>query len=156
MPLRQLGPVGSLLPCKIHAVYAIVNAQLSPVFYWPGKGGMFSGPVDKLAEVPAVGSMAWDGLQDGQAMSWPQASRLWATASHLPEGGTIWSGSWAARSGAVRARARAGPQAPPYAGVKVEGLHSSHLFVLLHASVCLHVLFHGRFTLTYAVSHLFH
>merc|ERR1719284_666552 len=33
-----------LLPFKIHAVYVMFWALLSPVYYWPHLGGMFSGP----------------------------------------------------------------------------------------------------------------
>merc|ERR1719326_2388048 len=35
-----------LLPFKIHAVYVMFWTLLSPCFYWPEYGGMFSGPAE--------------------------------------------------------------------------------------------------------------
>merc|ERR1740138_265963 len=41
-----------LLPFKIHAAYVMFWALLSPVYYWPEYGGMFSGPAEARKEVP--------------------------------------------------------------------------------------------------------
>jgi len=38
-----------LLPFKIHAGYVMFWALLSPLYYWPEYGGMFSGPKDGTA-----------------------------------------------------------------------------------------------------------
>jgi NNP family nitrate/nitrite transporter-like MFS transporter len=52
---KQLGPIDTLLPFKVHAAYVVFWALLTPVFYWPDKGGMFHGPaetkVQDLSEV---------------------------------------------------------------------------------------------------------
>merc|ERR1719436_2187661 len=39
-----------LLPFKIHAGYVMFWALLSPVYYWPHLGGMFSGPRSEAAQ----------------------------------------------------------------------------------------------------------
>jgi NNP family nitrate/nitrite transporter-like MFS transporter len=62
---KQLGPIDTLLPFKIHAVYVIVNALLSPVFYWPDKGGMFRGPV--ATKVPSEASKGEETPPQAQA-----------------------------------------------------------------------------------------
>merc|ERR1719499_1600638 len=43
-----------LLPFKIHACYVMFWALLSPVYYWPEYGGMFSGPAAGTSKVPEV------------------------------------------------------------------------------------------------------
>jgi len=41
---KPLGPIDTLLPFKVHAGYVMLNALLTATYYWPDKGGMFSGP----------------------------------------------------------------------------------------------------------------
>merc|ERR1719329_1944260 len=43
-----------LLPFKIHAGYVMFWALLSPVYYWPHLGGMFSGPREEVEKVVDV------------------------------------------------------------------------------------------------------
>jgi NNP family nitrate/nitrite transporter-like MFS transporter len=45
-----------LLPFKIHAVYVMFWTLLSPVYYWPHLGGMFTGPkeVEKNVAAPSI------------------------------------------------------------------------------------------------------
>jgi NNP family nitrate/nitrite transporter-like MFS transporter len=62
---KQLGPIDTLLPFKIHGVYVIVNALLTPVFYWPDKGGMFRGPV--ATKVPSEASKGEETPPQAQA-----------------------------------------------------------------------------------------
>merc|ERR1711959_513194 len=43
-----------LLPFKVHAVYVMFWTLLSPVYYWPHLGGMFTGPKqEKHEELPS-------------------------------------------------------------------------------------------------------
>jgi len=39
-----------LLPFKVHAVYVMFWTLLSPVYYWPHLGGMFTGPKEQNVE----------------------------------------------------------------------------------------------------------
>merc|ERR1719263_899636 len=41
---KPLGPIDTLLPFKVHGGYVVLNALLTATYYWPDKGGMFSGP----------------------------------------------------------------------------------------------------------------
>merc|ERR1712070_1322655 len=41
---KPLGPIDTLLPFKVHAVYVLFWALLNICYYWPDKGGMFKGP----------------------------------------------------------------------------------------------------------------
>jgi len=50
---KPLGPIDTLLPFKVHAAYVMVNALLSVVYYWPDKGGMFTGPREGATQEPA-------------------------------------------------------------------------------------------------------
>jgi NNP family nitrate/nitrite transporter-like MFS transporter len=45
---RPLGAIDVLLPFKVHAGYVFFAACLSPLYYWPDKGGMFWGPVEEV------------------------------------------------------------------------------------------------------------
>jgi NNP family nitrate/nitrite transporter-like MFS transporter len=49
---KQLGPIDTLLPFKVHASYVVFWALLTPVFYWPDKGGMFHGPAATKVQDP--------------------------------------------------------------------------------------------------------
>merc|ERR1712084_164573 len=50
---KPLGPIDTLLPFKVHAGYVMVNALMSVVYYWPDKGGMFTGPREEATQKPA-------------------------------------------------------------------------------------------------------
>merc|ERR1719498_1785243 len=43
-----------LLPFKVHAIYVMFWTLLSPIYYWPEYGGMFSGPAAAPAEAKPV------------------------------------------------------------------------------------------------------
>merc|ERR1711879_989184 len=43
-----------LLPFKIHAAYVMFWTLLSPLYYWPEYGGMFSGPQEGAATAAKV------------------------------------------------------------------------------------------------------
>jgi NNP family nitrate/nitrite transporter-like MFS transporter len=53
-----------LLPFKIHALYVMFWALLSPLYYWPEYGGMFSGP--KAITEPTKEEVAKQDTKDGQ------------------------------------------------------------------------------------------
>merc|ERR1719191_2523214 len=54
---KQLGPIDTLLPFKIHGFYVIFWALTSPAFYWADKGGMFWGATDPAFQKPAPKSV---------------------------------------------------------------------------------------------------
>ena len=41
---KPLGPIDTLLPFKIHAIYVLFWACCNVCYYWQDKGGMFWGP----------------------------------------------------------------------------------------------------------------
>jgi len=49
---KQLGPIDTLLPFKIHGAYVIFWSLTSPAFYWADKGGMFCGATDPAFQKP--------------------------------------------------------------------------------------------------------
>jgi len=51
---KQLGPIDTLLPFKVHGCYVIFWALTSPAFYWKDKGGMFTGAADPAFQKPSA------------------------------------------------------------------------------------------------------
>lgn len=62
---KQLGPIDTLLPFKIHGVYVIFWSLTSPAFWWEDKGGMFCGPREEAYKKP--------GSKDGASSEPPVA-----------------------------------------------------------------------------------
>jgi NNP family nitrate/nitrite transporter-like MFS transporter len=53
---KQLGPIDTLLPFKIHGAYVIFWSLTSPAFYWKDKGGMFWAATDPAFQKPVEGA----------------------------------------------------------------------------------------------------
>jgi nitrate/nitrite transporter NarK len=58
-----------LLPFKIHAGYVLFWTLLSPLFYWPEYGGMFSGPAEGFGTSTKIERAENDGSGNGAAKS---------------------------------------------------------------------------------------
>jgi NNP family nitrate/nitrite transporter-like MFS transporter len=49
---KQLGPIDTLLPFKVHGAYVVFWSLTSPAFWWEDKGGMFCGPKEEAYKKP--------------------------------------------------------------------------------------------------------